>query len=478
MVVAFSSWGDDPAEALAAAVADAAGIEAGRVARHGRTRPGGARRLPDPRPGRGVLHLPRLRARLRDGARRNRQRHAARQRAPVAARGHARAARPAQRRHPEPVHQRPASRPARSGCRAGGDRPALGALERARRRAGRRRGRARRACPRRRRRGKDRARPGRSRRRRGQRRRARDRGAVPAARDAAAVGRRARRRVRPRCVRQPSSRSAAPGRSWPTTSSARSRRSTPRSATSPPGSSTTSSPRRARRSHTRRRIWPSLRASRRTRSTRSRRPSRGTASCGRDESGRWEIFHDVLAGAVLGWKGRHDAERAVERARAEARRRHRRLAFLAFGALVGLALATGLAVFAFSQRSEARDQARSATSGQLVASALSVRDSDPELGIALALEAARIEPTKRAEDALRQALDASRERGKIDTGHPVVGMDVDPSGPRVLAVGDDGVARLYALTRGSCSGRTASTEGRRPSSTEAARWRRSSTGRS
>ena len=30
-----------------------------------------------------------------------------------------------------------------------------------------------------------------------------------------------------------------------------------------------------------------------------------------DEGGRWEIFHDVLAGAVLGWKNRHDAERAV-----------------------------------------------------------------------------------------------------------------------------------------------------------------------
>ena len=167
-----------------------------------------------------------------------------------------------------------------------------------------------------------------------------------------------------------------------------------------------------------------------------------------DESGRWEIFHDVLAGAVLGWKGRHDAERAVERARAEARRRHRRLGFVAFGALVGLALAAGLAIFAFSQRSEARDQARAARSGQLVASALSVLDSDPELGIALALEAAHVEPTPRAEEALRQALDASRVRDVIDTGYPVVGMDLDPSGPRVLVVGDDGVARLYALHTG------------------------------
>ncbi|HEY7344448.1 MAG TPA: hypothetical protein VH620_02725 [Gaiella sp.] len=164
-----------------------------------------------------------------------------------------------------------------------------------------------------------------------------------------------------------------------------------------------------------------------------------------DESGRWEIFHDVLAGAVLGWKGRHDAERAVERARAEARRRHRRLAFLAFGALVALAGMTALAVFAFSQRGAARDQARSAKSGQLVASALSVVDSDPELGVALAVEASRVEPTPRVEEALREALDASRERAVIDTGHSIVGMDVDPSGPRVLAVGDDGVARLYAL---------------------------------
>ena len=142
-----------------------------------------------------------------------------------------------------------------------------------------------------------------------------------------------------------------------------------------------------------------------------------------DESGRWEIFHDVLAGAVLGWKGRYDAERAVERAREEARRRHRRLAFLAFGALVGLALATGLAVFAFSQRSEARDQARVARGGQLVASALSLLDSDPELGLALAVEAASVDPSPRAEDALRQTLGASRERAVFDIGHPLVALD-------------------------------------------------------
>ncbi len=164
-----------------------------------------------------------------------------------------------------------------------------------------------------------------------------------------------------------------------------------------------------------------------------------------DESGRWEIFHDVLAGAVLGWKSRHDAEQAVARAREESRRRHRRLGLLAFGALVGLALASALAVFAFSQRSEAREQARIARSGQLAASALSLVDTDPELGLALALEAARIDPNQRAEDALRQTLGASRERAIIDVGRPLLSLELDRNGSRALVVGADGLARMFDL---------------------------------
>ena len=168
----------------------------------------------------------------------------------------------------------------------------------------------------------------------------------------------------------------------------------------------------------------------------------------RDESGRWEIFHDVLAGAVLGWKTRYDATRAVDRARADARRRHRRLAFLAFGALVALAAATALAVFAFSQRSDARDQARIAKGGQLVASSFSQLGSDPELGLALAVEAARVDPTPQAEEALREALAASRERAIVDVGHPLVSLELDRAGSHALVVGSDRVARLIALPGG------------------------------
>jgi WD40 repeat protein len=167
-----------------------------------------------------------------------------------------------------------------------------------------------------------------------------------------------------------------------------------------------------------------------------------------DEAGRWEIFHDVLAGAVLGWKTRYDAERAVQLAKDEARRRHRRLAFLAFGALAGLAAAAALAVFAFSQRSDAREQARVAKAGQLVASSLSLLGSDPELGLALALEGAHLDPTARAEEALRLSLDASRARAIFDVGHPLVELDVSRRTSRAVVVGTDGVARMLDLETG------------------------------
>ncbi len=42
-----------------------------------------------------------------------------------------------------------------------------------------------------------------------------------------------------------------------------------------------------------------------------------------DEGGRYEIFHDVLAGAVLGWTGRFHAEQALA---GERRRRRRAVA--------------------------------------------------------------------------------------------------------------------------------------------------------
>jgi WD40 repeat protein len=78
---------------------------------------------------------------------------------------------------------------------------------------------------------------------------------------------------------------------------------------------------------------------------------------GTNGDGHYEIYHDVLAGAVLQWRERHEAERELKVERRRARDRNRRT--LAALAVVGAALAvmTGLAVYAFSQRSDARHQA-------------------------------------------------------------------------------------------------------------------------
>ena len=89
---------------------------------------------------------------------------------------------------------------------------------------------------------------------------------------------------------------------------------------------------------------------------------------GRNGGGaRYEIYHDVLAGAVLDWGARHEAERALAEERAAARRRHRRLAAIIGLALIALALMSLMTAYAFSQRSEAQEQAERAQAQQVKA---------------------------------------------------------------------------------------------------------------
>ena len=86
---------------------------------------------------------------------------------------------------------------------------------------------------------------------------------------------------------------------------------------------------------------------------------------GRNGGGaRYEIFHDVLAGAVLEWGARHEAARALADERAAARRRLRRVAALAALAVAGLALMALLTAYAFAQRAEAEEQTQRANRAQ------------------------------------------------------------------------------------------------------------------
>jgi len=167
---------------------------------------------------------------------------------------------------------------------------------------------------------------------------------------------------------------------------------------------------------------------------------------------RYEIYHDVLADAVLGWR----REQELERERRTAEKRHRRLAVVALGSLVALAVMTLVAIYAFAQRREAQDQRREARmqstqarARELAATAFSLQPADPDRSIDLAQQAARIDPTPTIEEVLRNSLIASRVRRVFRPGDgAVTAADYSPDGSRVVAASADGSVRVFQARTG------------------------------
>jgi WD40 repeat protein len=211
--------------------------------------------------------------------------------------------------------------------------------------------------------------------------------------------------------------------------------------------------------------------------------------------GRFEIFHDVLADAVLAWRTRHEAERALELNREEAERRQKRLLALLGAALVAVAAMVAVTTYALMQRADARDEARRARASELTSEAgvlipVAPAQADPELGLLLAAEAARLAPSERAADTLRRALlvshlrrvlperdvttasfgrdgrlvigtrggvvriyadvnGAPRRQTTLRVGRPVTGASVSPAGDFVLTTERGGPARIWRSPGGT-----------------------------
>jgi WD40 repeat protein len=114
---------------------------------------------------------------------------------------------------------------------------------------------------------------------------------------------------------------------------------------------------------------------------------------------RYEIFHDVLAEAILEWRRR----REVEHERVVSRRRQRRLA-------VGLVAALALAVVMTAMTAYAFDQRRSARDGQAAAVAAE------QQAVAAQRRAQRnaVEARRNADKARRNAAEARAQKRKAD----------------------------------------------------------------
>ena len=94
------------------------------------------------------------------------------------------------------------------------------------------------------------------------------------------------------------------------------------------------------------------------------------------DGGRYEIYHDVLAGEILAWRSRYLAQRTLTRERVASRRRHRRLAVLFGVALALVAVMVGVTLWAFAER---RSSATASRPRRTVAKRSTIcRKSSPE----------------------------------------------------------------------------------------------------
>jgi WD40 repeat protein len=176
---------------------------------------------------------------------------------------------------------------------------------------------------------------------------------------------------------------------------------------------------------------------------------RSVAGNGADGS-RYELFHDVLAEPVLAWKTAHETNSELDRQRAEAEKRHRRLLGLVALAIVALLVMAGVTVFALTQRTRARSDAGLARARELAAVATAEVQTNPEQSLSIALQAAELRRTAQSEDALRASLLASHLLHVLPAGRGSVrAAAFSPDGSRVVTASADGGARVFDAATGA-----------------------------
>lgn len=184
---------------------------------------------------------------------------------------------------------------------------------------------------------------------------------------------------------------------------------------------------------------------------------------GESDGVRYEIFHDVLAQAVLDWRTRYMQEQkrvAAERELAEERRqseaklreaqqRARRLWWGAAG-LTAILIVTALLLGLVLRQSKALRQAQvDGHSRELAAYSKDNADYDPDLSLLLAIESARVSMTEEARNALKRSLLAEQTRFVL-RGHEgaVRSAAFSPDGKFVATSSWDKTARVWEAATG------------------------------
>jgi WD40 repeat protein len=169
---------------------------------------------------------------------------------------------------------------------------------------------------------------------------------------------------------------------------------------------------------------------------------------------RYEIFHDVLADAVLGWRQRYDAEQ--QRVEAEQRRREteeelvrerRRLRrSRAFSVTLAVVVLICIVAVILAIQNE-----RLATQKQNMAESARLLSMDPQAAAAAALKALQTGGGAEAEEALRAALSRPRPAMTLVPGTDsgaAQWVEMSPGEDLIAAACNDGTARLWDARSG------------------------------
>jgi WD40 repeat protein len=161
---------------------------------------------------------------------------------------------------------------------------------------------------------------------------------------------------------------------------------------------------------------------------------------------RYEVFHDVLAPAILDWRARHDAAHAAEERLREARGRLRRLGAVAAALGTLLIIAIAFAVLALNQTRRADRQRERAASYSMVAQADARATEQPDVSILLSLAAYRLQPSDEARSSAMFQADRRRDARALLSGAAGVlsGAAFSPDG-RLVAAGDVNGVRVWEI---------------------------------
>ncbi len=174
---------------------------------------------------------------------------------------------------------------------------------------------------------------------------------------------------------------------------------------------------------------------------------------------RYEIFHDVLAPAILDWRRRHvegeERALAVKKAREQAAKRALRQWLVALATMTVIAIAGW--VFASWEKLRFKADQKAAES---IYNAL----FNAEIGFNLAMEAVEatapfgmsptsaarlgLQPTSAAEDALRQAIQPSRLEWTLPIGAEAFDIAFSPDGRRLATAAKDKTVKIWDLATG------------------------------